>query len=63
LLGDIKGAASVAHFYGQNVVAAESMTSAFSPWAFAPADLRHVIDREFVGRQPAGHPYVGAPAG
>jgi hypothetical protein len=35
LLGDIKGAASVAHFYGQNVVAAESMTSAFSPWAFA----------------------------
>lgn len=48
LLGDMKGAASVAHFYGQNLVAAESMTSAFSPWAFAPRDLKHVIDLEFV---------------
>ncbi|MBD8737222.1 glycosyl hydrolase [Sphingomonas sp. CFBP 13706] len=47
LVGDIRGAASVAHLYGQNLVAAESMTSAFSPWAFAPADLRHVIDMEF----------------
>lgn len=47
LVGDIRGAASVAHVYGQNLVAAESMTSAFSPWAFAPADLRHVIDTEF----------------
>lgn len=47
LLGDIKGAASVSHFYGQNLVAAESMTSAFSPWAFAPADLKPVIDLEF----------------
>lgn len=48
LLGDIKGAASVAHIYGQNVVAAESLTSAQSPWAFAPADLKRVIDLEFV---------------
>ena len=47
LLGDMKGAASVAHIYGQNVVAAESMTSAFSPWAFAPSDLKRVIDLEF----------------
>ncbi|MEI5689088.1 glycosyl hydrolase [Sphingomonas kyungheensis] len=47
LIGDIRGAASVAHLYGQNLVAAESMTSGFSPWAFAPADLRHVIDMEF----------------
>lgn len=47
LLGDIRGAASTAHFYGQNLVAAESMTSAFSPWAFAPSDLKHVIDLEF----------------
>ncbi len=46
LVGDIRGAASVAHLYGQNLVAAESMTAAFSPWAFAPADLRHVIDME-----------------
>jgi len=47
LVGDIRGAASVAHLYGQNLVAAESMTSGFSPWAFAPADLRHVVDLEF----------------
>jgi hypothetical protein len=47
LLGDMKGAASVAHVYGQNLVAAESMTSAWSPWAFAPADLKRVIDLEF----------------
>ena len=47
LLGDIKGAASVAHLYGQNLVAAESLTSAMSPWAFAPAQLRKVIDLEF----------------
>lgn len=47
LLGDIKGAASVAHVYGQNLVAAESLTSVNSPWAFAPADLRPMIDLEF----------------
>jgi hypothetical protein len=47
-LGDMKGAASVAHIYGQNVVAAESMTAAFSPWAFAPHDLKKFIDLEFV---------------
>jgi hypothetical protein len=47
LLGDMKGAASVAHIYGQNIVAAESMTSANAPWAFAPHDLKRVIDLEF----------------
>jgi hypothetical protein len=47
LVGDMKGAASVAHVYGQNIVAAESMTAANSPWAFAPADLKRVIDLEF----------------
>ena len=47
-LADIKGAASVAHLYGQNLVAAESMTSKRAPWAFAPSDLRRVIDLEFV---------------
>jgi len=44
---DMKGAASVAHVYGQNLVAAESMTAAFSPWAFAPADLKPVMDFAF----------------
>jgi len=47
LLGDMKGASSVAHVYGQNLTAAESMTSGNSPWAFAPSDLRRVIDLEF----------------
>jgi len=44
---DIKGAASVAHIYGQNLVAAESMTSAMSPWAFSPRTLKPIIDLEF----------------
>ncbi|MBL4827418.1 MAG: hypothetical protein JKY66_06845 [Spongiibacteraceae bacterium] len=44
---DIRGAASVAHIYGQNLVAAESLTSAVSPWAFAPKDLQPMIDMEF----------------
>lgn len=47
LLGDMKGASSVAHVYGQNLVAAESMTSANMPWAFAPRDLKRVMDFEF----------------
>ncbi len=48
LLGDMKGAASVAHVYGQNIAAAESLTAAFAPWAFAPSDLKRVIDLELV---------------
>ena len=47
-LADIKGAASVAHIYGQNLVAAESLTSASAPWAFGPVDLKRIIDLEFV---------------
>ena len=45
---DILGAASVAHVYGRNLVAAESLTSAQRPWAFAPRDLKPLIDMEFV---------------
>lgn len=48
LLGDVRGAASVAHVYGKPIVAAESLTSAFAPWAFAPSDLRRIIDLELV---------------
>jgi hypothetical protein len=44
---DLKGASSVAHVYGRPLVAAESMTSAFAPWAHAPRDLRRVADLEF----------------
>ncbi len=47
LLGDMKGASSVAHVRGRPVVAAESMTSAFAPWAYAPSDLRRIVDLEF----------------
>lgn len=47
-IADILGAASVAHICGQNLVAAESLTCAFSPWAFSPRDLRPFIDLEFV---------------
>ena len=47
-LADIKGAASVAHIYGQNLVAAESMTAAMNPWNYSPRDLKRIIDLEFV---------------
>jgi hypothetical protein len=48
LIADMKGAASVAHVYGQNLTAAESMTSLNAPWAYAPSDLKRYIDLEFV---------------
>lgn len=44
---DDKGASSTAHIYGRKYVAAESMTAAMSPWSFAPADLKRIIDLEF----------------
>ena len=47
-LADTKGASSVAHVYGQNFVAAESMTSSMTPWADSPQTLKHVIDLEFL---------------
>ncbi|MFM6852945.1 MAG: glycosyl hydrolase, partial [Sphingopyxis sp.] len=63
LLGDMRGAASVAHIYGQNIVAAESMTSAFAPWAFAPSDLKRIIDLEFANgvNRPIIHTSVHQP--
>jgi alpha-L-rhamnosidase len=47
-VADIKGAASVAHIYGQNLVAAESLTSSMSPWIHSPNSLKRIIDLEFV---------------
>lgn len=47
-VADIKGAASIAHLYGKTLVAAESMTASENPWGVGPADLKHVIDLEFV---------------
>ncbi|HZV09365.1 MAG TPA: glycosyl hydrolase, partial [Novosphingobium sp.] len=62
-LADIKGAASVAHIYGQNLVAAESMTSALNYWADSPRTLKHVIDMEFVTgvNRPVVHTSVHQP--
>jgi len=48
LVGDMKGAASVAHVLGRKQVAAESMTAANAPWAYAPRDLKRIIDFEFL---------------
>ena len=63
LIADMKGAASVAHIYGQNLVAAESMTSSMAPWAFAPKDLKRFIDLEFVTgvNRPVIHTSVHVP--
>lgn len=47
-VADIRGAASVAHVYGQNLVAAEALTSANALWAFSPAMLKRTIDLIFV---------------
>jgi len=62
-IADMKGAASVAHVYGQNLVAAESMTSALSYWADSPRTLKRVIDTEFVTgvNRPVIHTSVHSP--
>ena len=62
-LADMKGAASVAHFYGQNLAAAESMTSAMTYWADSPQTLKHAIDLEFVTgiNRPVIHTSVHSP--
>jgi hypothetical protein len=62
-LADMKGAASVAHIYGQNFVAAESMTSMMAPWAFGPNELKRIIDLEFVTgvNRPVVHTSVHVP--
>ena len=46
-VADVKGAASVAHIYGQNIAAAESLTSIMTPWATGPNELKPIIDLEF----------------
>jgi hypothetical protein len=44
--GDIRESASVAHIYGQNLVAAESMTAASGAYAWSPATLKPTADKE-----------------
>ena len=47
---DDRESASVAHIYGQNLAAAESMTScdATTAWAWSPATLKPTADAEFL---------------
>jgi hypothetical protein len=62
-VADQIGAASVGHFYGKNIVAAESLTSIGTPWADAPADLRRTIDFIFANgiNRPVIHTSVHVP--
>jgi hypothetical protein len=46
-LVDLRGAASIAHIYGQNLVGAESMTSRGPAWSFSPNSLKKVANLEF----------------
>ena len=43
---DDRETASVAHIYGQNLAAAESMTAGGSAWAWSPATLKPTADKE-----------------
>jgi hypothetical protein len=43
---DITESASVAHIYGQNLVAAESMTAYGNPWSWTPEKLKPTADLE-----------------
>jgi hypothetical protein len=43
---DIRESASVAHIYGQNLTAAESMTAASGAWAWSPEYLKPTADQE-----------------
>jgi hypothetical protein len=43
---DIRESASVAHIYGQNLVAAESMTARYGAWAWSPETLKPTADKE-----------------
>jgi hypothetical protein len=67
---DDRESASVAHIYGQNLVAAESMTAAAAPWAWSPATLKPTADMEllnginrFVIHESAHQPLVGKAPG
>jgi len=46
---DVRESASVAHIYGQNIVAAESMTAIGNTWAYSPERLKPTADMELAG--------------
>ena len=63
---DDRESASVAHIYGQNVAAAESMTAAAAPWGWSPSTLKPTADQEllnginrFVIHESAHQPLIG----
>jgi alpha-L-rhamnosidase/F5/8 type C domain len=69
---DDRESASVAHIYGQNIAAAESMTScdASTAWAWSPATLKPTADQEFLNginrfviHESAHQPLVGKAPG
>ena len=67
---DDRESASVAHIYGQNLAAAESLTAAAAPWAWSPATLKPTADQEllnginrFVIHESAHQPLVGKTPG
>ena len=67
---DNRESASVAHIYGQNIAAAESLTAAAAPWAWSPATLKPTADQEllnginrFVIHESAHQPLVGKAPG
>jgi len=69
---DDRESASVAHIYGQNIAAAESMTSCDSStaWAWSPATLKPTADQEFLNginrfviHESAHQPLVGKAPG
>jgi hypothetical protein len=43
---DVRESASVAHLYGQNLVAAESFTAGSGAWAWSPETLKPTADKE-----------------
>ena len=43
---DMRESASVAHIYGQNLVAAESLTAGAGAWTYSPETLKPTADRE-----------------
>jgi len=45
---DDRESASVAHIYGQNLAAAESMTARSAPWGWSPATLKPTADKEMI---------------
>ena len=45
---DDRESASVAHIYGQNLAAAESLTASAAPWAWSPATLKPAVDQELL---------------